>query len=302
MFLRTILCCALFVAASTLSTAQLGGVSFLPKDCQASIEQNVKQTAGDARTIAIMMAKVQTKVGPIDLDVKFDLATGKSPLWAYVLYSQQIDSTFIMPTVRVLSCMSIPLPAGLNLPLQQVGTMPVPDDYLQGTELVARLQTDAMYSTYHAWYPDSTPSIVALAASILDIPGYPAGTPFWTLVFNGSGGTPAMTCLVHATNGEVRCVGEVPSSVAGDDERAGARVAPNPAVDHAAVFLPQAWQGRHVAMDMIDELGNVRVITPDVVAFVPAIHFSTAGMASGHYTLRLRSGQEAISLPMIIAK
>lgn len=302
MLLRTILCCVLFVAASGLSIAQLGGASFLPKDCQSSIEQNVKQTADDARLIAIMTAKVQTKVGPIDLDVKFDLTTGKSPLWAYVLYSQQIDSTFIMPTVRVLSCMSIPLPAGLNLPLQQVGTMPVPGDYLQGTELVARLGTDATFANYHASYPDSTPAIVGLAASILDIPGYPAGTPFWTFVFNGTGGTPAMTCLVHATNGEVRCLDNPLSSVEGDAERADMRIAPNPASDHAAVVLPSTWQGRHVAMDMIDGLGNVRVITPDVVAFVPAIHFSTAGMASGHYTLRLRSGQEAISLPMIITK
>lgn len=302
MLLRTFLCCALFVAASALSTAQLGGAAFLPKDCQASIEQNVKQTAGDAHLIAIMMAKIQTKVGPIDLDVRFDLTTGKSPMWAYILYSQQIDSTFIMPTVRVLSCMSIPLPAGLNLPLQQVGTMPVPGDYLQGTELVARLGTDATYTNYHASYPDSTPGIVALAASVLDIPGYPAGTPFWTFVFNGTGGTPAMTCLVHATNGEVRCLDNPLSSIADDAERAGTRIAPNPASDHAAVFLPPTWQGRHVAMDMIDGLGNIRVITPDVVAFVPAIHFSTTDMTSGHYTLRLRSGQEVISLPMIIAK
>lgn len=279
---------------------------YLPKDCQASATTAATKIAADAQMIGVATFKASVPIATTTIDVGMNLTNGKSSAWAYLFHSASKDTILLSPFIRLLgSCTAIDLPAG-SIPggfgPGDLGLNPVPANYLQGTALLAALAKDGDYDTYHKANPDSMPQFTVLSSAVTAVLDFPAGTPFWTISWQGSGqqGEGGLTCFVHAESGQTICVG-LPTSVQEELFTAGVTVMPNPVHDVMTVSLPLEWTGHTVSMEIVDQVGSV-VSASSFNAAAPMLITSTSTLSNGSYIIRLRSNGQIVQRNVVLVK
>lgn len=288
------------VVMSTAAVAQTTLPEWVPGDCRAAALTSAKSKAADAVLVAVITANVTLPVLGTEVQVSFNLQNGKSEAWIYVYRSAIGDSSILIPVIqipflRTCSPLDLPLP---SVPIGELGSTPVVASPLEGSALITALQTDERYKTYRSSFPDSLPSIVTLATAVADVPGFPAGTPYWVVFFTGGTAATNMTCFVHATTGLANCLGVDVNSVADNAASLGISVAPNPVRDVAYVTLPEAWTHQRVDIEIVDMLGNTRK-TLSTVASIPGLILPIDDLPLGAYTLRLTGNGVSVSVPII---
>jgi len=294
----------LIVATSTAFSQLVSG--YLPKDCQASALTAAKKIAADAELIGIATFKASIPVATTTIDVGMNLTDGKSSAWAYLFHSASKDTILISPFIRLLgSCTAIDIPAGTapgDFGPGDLGLGQLPATYLQGTALLTALGKDGDYDAYHKANPDSLPQFTVLSTAVDAIFDFPAGTPFWTISWQGAGqqGEGGLTCFVHAETGQTICIG-LPTSVQEELFTAGVTVMPNPVRDVMTVSIPLEWTGRSVTMDIVDQVGTV-VSTSTFTASAPMLIASTSTLASGPYIIRLRQNGQLVQRNVVLVK
>lgn len=294
----------LVLASSTAFSQLVAG--YLPKDCQASAMTAAKKIAADVELIGIATFKASVPVATTTIDVGMNLTDGKSAAWAYLFHSASQDTILISPFIRLLgSCTAIDLPAGTTpggIGPGDLGLNPLPTTYLQGTALLTALGKDGDYDTYHKANPDSLPQFTVLSTAVDAVFDFPAGTPFWTISWQGAGqqGEGGLTCFVHAETGQTMCVG-LPTSVQEELFAAGVTVMPNPVHDVMTVSIPMEWTGRSVNMDIVDQVGTV-VSSATFTASAPMLIASTSTLANGSYIIRLRQNGQLVQRNVVLVK
>lgn len=291
-----------FCVTSSMVMSQLVS-PYLPKDCQASATTAATQVAPDAMLVAIATFSAKVPVATATIEVGMNLTDGKSAAWAYVFHSAAKDTFIISPFIRLFgSCAPISLPAG-SLPggvgPGDVGLKEVPANYLQGTALLTALGKDGDYAAYHTAHPDSLPSFSVMSSSVDSVLDFPAGTPFWTLIWQGSGG---LTCFVHAETGQTIC-SAIPITTSVTEQLLSNTVviSPNPAHDVAAISVPLDWVGRSVEIDVIDAMGST-VNASSVASATPVMVMGTTTLTNGSYMIRLRTQNTVVLQRLVIVK
>lgn len=286
------------------ASAQLQPPAFLPRDCQSAAVSQVASTLPNASVVAIATVAVQIPFGGTSLSIGIDLTNGRSEMWAYSLYSPQLDSSVLIPMVRLFTCSDLRtlFPGELPAPDELDATTPLPATYLQGTDLISALNGNSTYAQYRASFPDSIPAAVVLANTPEEVGTYPAGTPFWILLFAGETAAENMTCLVHATDGFVECI-RIPVSTVNEITGTSLQVtvAPNPASDVALVSIPTEWSGRRVDLVVVDAAGR-EVSSYSVVASAPQLLLPVQKLVSGSYSIRVQSRNEVLRAPFHVVR
>jgi len=146
----------------------------------------------------------------------FDVKTGRSPLWIYVVSITDANGN---PQTKFLAFIKVPF-----LGLQQ---FPIPADAAPGDlELIAQdslpvskmLNSDAitnamnsnkMYQDFSKANPKAKSPFIALFSFPFELPESPfaAGSPLWNFNFEDQSDSlaPSMSCFVHAVTGETFC-------------------------------------------------------------------------------------------------
>jgi hypothetical protein len=195
-----------------------------------------------------------------------------------------------------------------DIPVDGIGNIPLPSNYIEGSNLATRLNGNANYQQFRTAHPDSTPSFVVLTTSPEEAFGFPAQTPFWLInwaPFDGGPGLDSTTvpfvCLVHATTGETICGIDIFTSVQ-EVEDGVVMLAPNPSTDHTTVSLPTSWVGSFVTIEAIDPSGQVTTLTSNLPVASPVVSVSTSTLATGAYMLRVYSSNANVVLPLRVVK
>lgn len=155
----------------------------------------------------------------------FDMKTGRSPLWIYVVSITDANGN---PQTKFLAFIKVPF-----LGLQQ---FPIPEDAAPGEldllsqdslPVTTMLNSDAianamnsnkMYQDFAKANPKAKSSFIALFSFPFELPESPfvAGSPLWSFTFENLSDSlsPTMSCFVHAVTGETFCFeAEAPVSV-----------------------------------------------------------------------------------------
>ena len=299
LFFAILLC----VFASLPVRAQLFS-GYLPSNCVNRAAATLTG-ASDATVIGILSVGVSVPIGGNDLFLGMDLDDGTSPVWVYLVSSEELDTIAVTPLVRIFNQCVTPPVEGLDPGfddfdgLQQTA---LPETFLEGAELTGNVKANSDYQEWAVAHPDSSPSVIVLASTDEDFLGFPAGTPFWALnwVANEPGTLPFL-CVVHATTGQTICFGEDVVSVDDQGERGTFALAPNPATQDVVVSLPQGWLGRNVSVDAVDLHGRTISLFAGTVS-MEQLFLSAAALAPGTWQIRVSDGHTISTMPLAIVR
>jgi hypothetical protein len=298
-FLSTLFLVAL---TATVASAQLGG--YLPKDCQAAALEEVAPGLPDAQIVAIMNIGGQIPFGNTSISIGINPEDGKAPLWLYVIYSESEDSISIIPMARLLVvCTSFADQLenpDFGIEPGEVLLEPVPTTYLQGSQYISALKTDATYNAYRAAFPDSVPLITVLAKPTETFPGFDPNNHLWLMSFVSTRTGENMTCVTDASNGQTVCVRDEVNSVSDDAAKRGVLIMPNPTTDNAVSTMPAEWIGRHVNVDIFDIFGAR--VGSERLPGTGMLTLPITGLASGNYHVVLRVDNDRIVAPLVITR
>lgn len=307
---------AVGILAITGASAQFDLLSpFAPKDCFSGARTAAGGAAANARLVSLISVgfpiAVDSTSPPIDLSM--NPKDGKARLWIYAFIAGANDSVVTVPMVRlIIACQDARTLLGggqePDIPVDGIGNVPLPSNYIEGSNLATRLNGNANYQQFRTAHPDSTPSFVVLTTSPEEAFGFPAQTPFWLInwaPFDGGPGLDSTTvpfvCLVHATTGETICGIDIFTSVQ-EVEDGVVMLAPNPSTDHTTVSLPTSWVGSFVTIEAIDPSGQVTTLTSNLPVASPIVPVSTSTLATGAYMLRVHSSNANVVLPLRVVK
>lgn len=308
---------SLFVLAMSSASAQFDLLSpFAPKDCLSAARNAAGGAAANARLVSLISigfpVGVDSTAPPIDLSM--NPKDGKARLWVYAFIAGATDSVVTVPMVRlIIACQDARTLLGgggqePDIPIDGIGTIPLPTNYIEGSGLASRLNGNADYQQFRTAYPDSTPSLVVLTTSPEEAFGFPAQTPFWLINWAPFGEDPGMdstsvpfVCLVHATTGETICGADIFTSVQ-EVEDGHVMLAPNPSVDHTTISLPASWLGSVVNVDAVSPSGQIINLASTMQVASPLITVSTTSLATGAYMLRVHTSNANVVLPLRVVK
>lgn len=292
----------LLVPTATFSQAALE--PFTPKECRSQAVVSAIQASAGSRLIAIVNGAYEFDFFASTYKTGMSLDDGKAIAWIYAFYQPNGDSVFFKPYAKLpfVGCVDASqyLP-NISVPATQLGRDRVPDDYAEGTALIAALNTNVEYVAFHTANPDSLPSATVLTVSQTEVPSFPVGTPFWFLTWTPTQSGSALTCFVHALSSETICVGNI-ASVADDATAAGFNLAPNPAFDNATLTLPLSWMGTTATIEAVDATGSITELSSAQRLLSPALNISLSSLQSGMYTMRIRNQRQATVIPMSVLR
>jgi hypothetical protein len=300
---RHVLAVIVVCLCATTLHAQLEFPAYLPSQCQPAAE-GVIAGATDGKVMAVIGIGATVPVGPTEIKIAVNLETGRSPLWVYIVYSAALDTVTTVPIVRVLGqCNDDLFPdPGTADQLEGIRFAPLPNGYLEGTALTARLKSDATFNAFRQQHPDSNATIVILATSDEQVLSYPAGTPFWLFTWVPADQSLGLTCVVHALTGETLCFGDDPTSVATEASERGFGIAPNPASADAIVRVPQEWIGRRITIDAVNSTGQIVPLVSEKQIFAPVVPINAGLLANGMWSLRVGDGHTFQTIPLSIVR
>lgn len=298
--MRTILLC--LVLSSTIAGAQISFPGYLPQQCQSAAKGAIAD-APDGIVVAITAIGVAIPLGSSSIYLGMDFTTGTSPMWIYSVYSKQKDTAVIAPLMRIIGSCSPPpieIPDG-ELELDEVPTVDLPAKYLQGSELLNRLKTDAAYNLFRATYPDSMPMFVSLTTAQESLGPVVAGEPAWVMIWVPSNEQAfPFTCVVNANTGETLCLGSNTLSVHNSsNHQDGMLITPNPASDYVYVTLPHEMMGSDVRVEAVDVAGHIVPLYNSRLASQP-LHIRTSDLSQGVWTFLVHNNKRYVATPVVI--
>ena len=314
---RLLLAAVLCILAVSSASAQFDLLSpFAPKDCFSAARTAAGGAAANARLVSLISIGIPVGVDstapPIDLSM--NPKDGKARLWVYAFIAGATDSVVTVPMVRlIIACQDARTLLGgggqePDIPVDGIGTIPLPANYIEGSGLATRLGANAEYQQFRTAYPDSTPSLVVLTTSPEEAFGFPAQTPFWLINWAPFGEGPEadttavpFVCLVHATTGETICGADIFTSVL-EVEDGHVMLAPNPSVDHTTISLPASWLGTVVNVDAVSASGQIVQLASAMQVASPLITVPTTSLATGAYMLRVHSPNANVVLPLRVIR
>jgi len=304
------------ILAITGASAQFDLLApFAPRDCFSAARNAAGGAAANARLVSLISLGLPIPVDPTapPIDLSLNPRDGRARLWIYAFIAGANDSVVTIPMVRLLiACQDARTLLGggeePDIPIDGIGNVPLPSNYIEGSNLANRLSGNANYQQFRTAHPDSTPSFVLLTMSPEEAFGFPAQTPLWVINWSPFDGGPNLDstvapfiCLVHATTGETICGVDIFTSVQ-EVEDGAVMLAPNPSTDHATVSLPPSWIGSFVTIEAIDPSGQVTTLNSNLPVASPIVSVSTSTLAAGAYMLRVHSSNANVVLPLRVVK
>lgn len=310
-----LLACMLATAASV--QAQFQFPAYGPSECVSTAKRAIAG-ATDAEVAAALTVGLDVPLGGSTLSLGMSSKDGKSPLWIYVVRSASLDTVAIVPLVRILACIAPPV----ELPLDAVdpslfGDVGLPGTFTSGQGLIDALSTDAVFKTFRDAHPDSAATFALISGSpVGGTEGLPISGALWIATWGGSlddisgggpggGGPPSggVTCLHSIETGLTFCIEQPATSVSGGEAaNLGFRIAPTPTHDLAVLSVPMSWVGMKVDVDAIGTTGLAMAIDRSVRIDAPTMALNLSTLPSGTYTLRLRSSNAAVHVPVVIVR
>lgn len=146
----------------------------------------------------------------------FDLKTGRSPLWIYVVSVTDASGN---PQTKILAFVKVPF---LGLQQFPIPSDAAPDDIgsisqdslpvskmLNSDAIINALNTNKLYQDFSKVNPKAKSSFIALFPFPFPILGssFTEGSPLWSFNFEDDSDSlsPTMSCFVHAVTGETFC-------------------------------------------------------------------------------------------------
>lgn len=313
---RLLLACALCILGVSNVSAQFDLLSpFAPKDCLSAARTAAGGAAANARLVSLISIGIPIAADSTApaIDLSMSTKDGKARLWVYAFIAGATDSVVTIPMVRlIIACQDARNLLGggqePDIPVDGLGNIPLPTNYIEGAGLISRLNANANYQQFRAAHPDSTPSLAVLTTSPEEAFGFPAQTPFWLINWapfdGGTGGDPNVipfVCLVHATTGETICGTDIFTAVE-EVVDGSVMVAPNPSVDHTTIMLPTSWIGSVVTIDAMTPSGEILTLGSAIPVASPLVTISTSSLATGSYMLRVHSPLANVVLPLRVVK
>ncbi|MFM7543991.1 MAG: T9SS type A sorting domain-containing protein [Ignavibacteria bacterium] len=218
--IRILLAFALFLCLQDYANAQFTQ-PFLMKEGL----QSVKKVAADSGWKSPILTTVAT-IGDTSgigggtgglLRTAFDMKTGRSPLWIYILGIEDASgnsATKLLAYIKVpiLGLQQFPLPADAvpgDVPFQPQDSIPTAL-VMNSDGIVNKVNANATYQSFIKENPKAKSAFIVLFTSPFDIPETPftAGAPLWNFNFSDQADSlaPSLTCFVHGVTGETICI------------------------------------------------------------------------------------------------
>ena len=268
--LLVILSCLLFGITSN-ATAQLTQ-PYLVKEALPS----VKKAASDSGWVNPSISAIVT-IGDTAglggngglLGGAFDIKTGRSPLWIYVVSITDANGnpqTKFLAFVKVpfLGLQQFPIPADAapdDIDLLGQDSLPV-STMLNSDAIATKINANESYQKFSKDNPKAKSSFILLFASPFDIPETPftAGTPLWSFNFEDITDSlaPTMSCFVNANSGETICFesGEIVSVNDDLEQISKLQILTNPIPQGMNGTLSLPSELTSVQLDIIDLFGR----------------------------------------------
>lgn len=270
------------------SKAQLTLPKFLPSACAGTAIGQIPG-ATDVLITSIASVGVNYDLGVSTVYTGIDLETGKAAMWMYNLYSPSLDTSVTSLMINFpLPCSSLPsgqIPDSISI---GGSNLPIPANTIEGVELINALKTNADYQAFVYAYPDSLPLIAVISVLPEAFLTYPAGTPYWELLWApaDSTGSPFF-CFVQGFNGETVCFSGIPVSVSEQLLTSNIKVYPNPANETMMVELPSALIGHSINIEAFSPSGQRVVLSDGQRLTSTGINVPTKHLTSGIWYLRI---------------
>lgn len=310
-FIIAIGCTILLVSAT--ASAQFSVPTYEPGQCLSTAKNSITG-ATDGQVVGVVAIGLDIPLGATSLNLAMSSKDGKSAAWVYVVRSASKDTTALVPLIRVLfSCSPPPLPAGTELPsggiTDGIGTIPLPDKFTQGAALITALKKNPKFSAFTTAYPDSSATLAVLTSSVERVPGlFEAGKFYWILNWSstgqpdpGQGAFSGLLCVNDIATGETTCLDSADFTSVSEythDERFA--LAPNPAGDIAVLTLPQALVGSVVDLEIVSVTGATTPLAHRRFVESPAMVIDVANLATGMYSLVIRSSSQNFLVPLSV--
>lgn len=218
---------------------------------------------------------------------------GQSPLWSYVFYSGEQDST-----ITVLGTPLFPLAVTTSGSPEALG--PVLPEWVDSDVAVASAEA-AGGAAFRAAFGDET-EITARGGLYGDVPTN--ATPAWRITYR-AGAADSLVAYVHMGTGAIITVTTTATTPAPTDLQFALEApAPNPAAGRVALAYTLAAEAR-VQLRVLDPLGReVAVLEdgPHAVGRHTATWAPPTGLASGVYLVRLEAGGQVAVRTFTLAR
>lgn len=295
----------LFLLAATVASAQFSFPSYKPSQCMVIAQELAIEGTTDGKVIAIACAGIKVPLLGTELYLGIDMAQGTAPVWFYVVRSEQRDSVAGTALIRMTDVCSTPpiedIPDAADV--GEYGEEAIPTTFIEGKELVDKVNANGDYVKFHAAHPDTLPTAAVISVSQEEFFGFPAGTPFWVFVWAPAqqGGLP-FACYVHAVTGQTVCLGETTMGVSGGDAaQAGYSVYPNPSSGTAMLNIPITMLGKQLHVEAVSVTGQRVLLADDVAVTVPAL-INTNTLSAGMWSLVVTSGSSHHTVPLMVVR
>lgn len=299
LILSSIIC---FLVGIPVMNAQLFQ-QFLPGKCRATAETQAKGTNPGSQLIAIGTMKATIPLGFADVNVSYNLQTGKSESWFYVFRSDTSTSAILYLSNALVACFAVPL-EDVGIPDEGLGTVELPGFFLEGETLMGHVSQDSNYQKYRTMYPDSLPSVVLLSTSPGAFLGFPPGTPYWIISFapgRPPNQTSGMNCFVHAQTGETICV-LTPTSVQQANGKGQVSIHPNPVDDVFTASIPDDIRSTLDGWWHITDVTGRRVKQGSWPLETSTMDIMVADLPAGVYSWHYLSGYTQFATPVFVQR
>ncbi|MBM4150648.1 MAG: T9SS type A sorting domain-containing protein [Ignavibacteria bacterium] len=269
-FTRILLVFALFLCLQDYANAQLTQ-PFLMKEGL----QSVKKAAADSGWKSPILTTVvtigdTTGIGGGLLTTAFDMKTGRSPIWIYILGIEDArgnSETKLLAYVKLpfLGLQQFPLPADAvpgDIPFQPQDSIPTAL-VMNSDGIVNKVNANATYQSFIKENPKAKSAFIVLFTSPLDIPGTPftTGAPLWNFNFSDQADSlaPSLTCFVHGVTGETICIDAPFTSINEESDQiahASLKIHPIPQGTNGILQFSNMDADQSVFVDVTDLMGR----------------------------------------------
>lgn len=293
-----------FLFVATLASAQFSFPGYLPGDCQ-SAAPSIVDGVSDGKVVGILNVRVSLPLGTSQIDLGMSLDDGKAPVWLYLVHSTATDSMYTVPITRALgSCSKLPI----DVPSEDLGDdmelplIPVPNQFLQGTDLMGKLKSNQQFQQFQASYPDSLPRIVVLGTTEEEVLGFPENTPAWVFSWPSENEEFGFMCVVNASSGETVCIGNTVDNVTENTPQVSNLTAfPNPTNDVAYLQVPIDWITQPLVVDAVNPAGQSVRVFDSRFTMLP-VQIQTSQLLAGLWTLVARTTSETRVTRIVVSK
>lgn len=150
----------LFLLAATVASAQFSFPSYKPSQCMVTAQELAIEGTTDGKVIAIACAGIKVPLLGTELYLGIDMAQGTAPVWFYVVRSEQRDSVAGTALIRMTDVCSTPpiedIPDAADV--GEYGEEAIPTTFIEGKELVDKVNANGDYVKFHAAHPDTLPT------------------------------------------------------------------------------------------------------------------------------------------------